>query len=144
MGLRRDISDEPVMMRWMGIEISRTNRGMVTGRRPLSELLAVEEPSAKTKGGDPHYFDPAVLHRIAEGLPEDLHRKLRLPIQFYYTPDVPDSCFLADEAAVEALRQLGELSAMRTMVKGRCWVARAIAFAIMQQYPTAVQVVMGA
>ena len=143
MSYRPRPDDERVMRRWMGMEMKRIRDSLVADRKLLAALLAEEEPSATTKGGDPYFFDRAVIATLGERLPSRLHYRLRLPVIFHFSPDVPDSYFLADEAAVEALRELGEIGELRRVHEGRLWVARAIAFAILRKYPTAFQVGMG-
>jgi len=137
------ISDESVLSRWMGIEIAKMNEGVVAQRKSLAALLAEKDPLSLTKKGDTFHFDPSVIATLGKALPEDLQRRLRLPILFYASPDVPDSCMCPDETALAAFQVLGEVSTLRTFEGGRFWVSRPIAYAIMKKYPTAVQIVMG-
>ena len=137
------ISDESVMNRWIGLEIARLNEGIVRERKSLSLLLEEEKPVAMTKKGELHVFDRDVIRNLGEVLPKDLHRRLRLPVQFFCSPSVPDSCSCPDAEALHALQLLGEVSTLRTMQCDRFWVSRPIVYAIMKKYPTAVQVVMG-
>jgi uncharacterized protein (UPF0216 family) len=137
------ITDESVLARWMGIEIAKMNEGVVTQRRSLDALLAEKDPVSITKKGDTCHFDPSVIATLGKALPEELQRQLRLPVMFYSSPDVPDSCRFPDETALAALQVLGEVSTLRTFEGGRFWVSRPIAYAIMKKYPTAVQIVMG-
>jgi uncharacterized protein (UPF0216 family) len=137
------ITDESVLVRWMGIEIAKMNEGVVTQRKSLTALLAEKNPLSVTKKGDTYHFDPSVIATLAKALPEDLQRRLRLPILFYASPDTPGSCRCPDETALAALQLLGEVSTLRTFDAGRFWVSRPIAYAIMKKYPTAVQIVMG-
>jgi hypothetical protein len=62
---------------------------------------------------------------------------------FFSNPSVPDSCYISDPHALQALQALGDLSGMRRMHQGKLWVGRAIAYSIMKKYPTAVQIAMG-
>ena len=137
------ITDESVLTRWMGMEIKKMNEGIVRDRKSLSVLLGEKIPSATTKKGEPYYFQKEVIALLGAKLPPELHVRLKLPILFFASPDVPDSCSCNDEAAFDALKLLGEISEMRTMQERRCWVSRVIAYAIMHKYPTAVQLVMG-
>jgi hypothetical protein len=138
------ITDESVLNRWMGLEIARMNEGLVTVRKPLSVLLREERPSAVSRNGEPYYFEKTVIVSLGRSLPEDLHRQLKLPVLFYSSPNVPDSCSCADAPALAAIQLLGEVSTLRTMQGDRFWVSRPIAYAIMKKYPTAVQIVMSA
>lgn len=56
---------------------------------------------------------------------------------------MPDSCTCTDQAAFDALKVLDEISELRTMQEGRCWVSLVIAYAIMHKYPIAVEMVLG-
>jgi len=138
------ITDESVLTRWMGIEVAKMNEGLVQQRERLSVLLVQKEPVAVTKKGDMYHFDPAVIRALGSALPEDLQRKIRLPVLFYMSPDTPGSCSCPDEAALAALQILGEVSTLRTFTGDRFWVSRPTVYAIMKKYPTAFQVVMGA
>jgi len=138
------ITDESVLTRWMGIEVAKMNEGLVQQRERLSVLLTEKEPVSVTKKGDTYHFDPAVIRALGSALPEDLQRKMRLPVLFYMSPDTPGSCSCPDEAALAALQILGEVSTLRTFTGDRFWVSRPIDYAIKKKYPTAFQVVMGA
>jgi uncharacterized protein (UPF0216 family) len=132
--------DDRVLQRWLRLEAGRMNDGIAAERRPLDRLLEAARPVTTTRGGDEYRYDPAVLAGIAEKLPAALRRRLRLPIIFFASFDVPDSCSLADRTAFEALQALGEVSTLREFGDGRAWIARAIVYALVAKYPTAVQV----
>ena len=137
------ITDESVLARWMGLEIAKMNEGVVSQRKSLAVLLTEKDPVSVTKKGEPFHFDPSVIASLGKALPEDLQRQLRLPVLFYSSPDVPDSCMCPDETALAVFQLLGEVSSLRTFEGGRFWVSRPIAYAIMKKYPTAVQIVRG-
>ena len=139
---RPRITEESVLTRWMGMEIARINDSVVAGRKPLAELLTGEDPKAGTKGGGEHHFSRKTLAALGERLDEETRKALKLPIIFFFDMDVRDSCYLADGIAVQALQALGDLGEGRRLMKGRLWVARAIAYAIAQKYPTAIQFAM--
>lgn len=134
--------DESALRRWMGLEMRRINEGVVTARVRLSDLLVMEKPVAVTKGNREHRFDREVIQKIRRALPEDLCRDLRLPIIFYSDMEVSDSCMLADSAAFSAFQEMGDLSRQRQMEGGRVWVGRALVFALLRKYPTAIQIMM--
>ena len=137
------ITDESVLTRWMSMEIGRINEGVVRDPKHLSRLLNEETPCATTKKGEPYFFDRNVIAALGERLPDELHARPRLPILFFISPDVPDSCWCADRAAFETFLILGEISRLRTMQEGKFWLSRAIVYAIMRKYPATVQLVMG-
>ena len=136
------ITDESVLSRWLGMEITAINRGVVKERKSLSVLLGETAPQSITKMGGPYVFRKGVLAKIAEKIPNNLHKNLMLPIFFYCSADVPDSCSCPDAVAFEVFRILGEISSMRTMEKGKFWVSRAIVYDIARKYPTVIQIVM--
>jgi len=137
------ITDESVLVRWMGLEIAKMNEGVVSQRKSLAVLLSEKDPISVTKKGETYHFDRSVIATLGKALPEDLQRQLRLPVLFYSSPDVPDSCMCPDETALAALQLLGEVSTLRTFEGDRFWVSRPIAYALMKKYPTTVQIVMG-
>jgi len=143
MANRPSAGDESTLLRWMRLEIGRINDGVVSERKRLSQLLREEYPSSVTKSGNRYDFDRDVLVRLEQALPETLQRRLRLPILFYFDSTVPDSFFLADEAAVQALQSLSEISPLRRMQGGRLWIGKPLVYAIMNRYPTAIQIMMG-
>ncbi len=140
--MRPDVSDESVMMRWMHLEISKINDGIVAERKTLARLLQEERPCSMTKGGKEHRYDRAVLSEMGNKIPGEIQEKLLLPILFFFDSSVSDSAFLADETALHALQLLGEFSDLRTMRDGRLWVGRAIVYSLIRKYPTLVQIAM--
>ncbi len=138
--MRPDVSDEPVMMRWMQLEISRINDGLVTERKTLSELIEDDAPVSRTKSGKEYRFDRIALREFSKNVPEELRKVLRVPVTFYFDSGVPDSAFLTDERALAAFQAQGDLSELRTMRDGRVWVGRAIVYAITRKYPSLVQI----
>lgn len=129
-------------MRWMRLEVSKINEGIVTERKSLAQLLLEEKPASKTKAGDEHFFNKEILIFLRDNLPKELHYKLKLPILFFYSINVPDNCYLNDPIALHALQILGDFSKMRRMQKGKIWVGRSIAYSIAKKYPTTVQIAM--
>jgi uncharacterized protein (UPF0216 family) len=127
----------------MSMEIKKMNEGIVQDRKYLSVLLGEEDPFATTKNGEKYHFEKDVIAAIGAKFPREIHARLKLPILFFLSPDVPDSCVCTDPAAFDALKLIGEISELRTMQEGRFWVSRPIAYAIMRKYPAAVQVIMG-
>ncbi len=136
------VGDDSVMMRWMQLEISRINEGIVSDRKTLAGLLLESRPASITKGGKEYLFDRATILELGQKVPCVLQKKLALPILFFFDSAVRDSAFLADETALYALQALGELSTLRAIRDGRIWIGRAIVYAIVRRYPTAAQIVM--
>lgn len=134
--------DESVLRRWMSLEMRKINEGIADTRVSLHALLEMERPMTVARNGRDFLFDRRVLQDIASRLPVALQKKLRLPVIFYYDVDVPNSCFLSDNIAFKALQEMGELSRERVMEGGKVFVGRAIVFALMRSYPTAIQIMM--
>jgi len=61
-------------------EMRLLNRHLASSKKDLPTLLGEERPSVELKDGSLHHFDPEELKMIAETLPEELHKRLRLPI----------------------------------------------------------------
>ena len=139
---RPRITEESVLTRWMGMEIARINDGVVAGRKTLTSLLAEEDPTAQTKAGGEYHFSRETLAALGERLNEETRKSLKLPVIFFFSMDVRDSCYLTDEIAVKAFQALGDLGEGRRLTNGRLWVARAITYAIARKYPTAIQFAM--
>ncbi|MGA2934618.1 MAG: DUF61 family protein [Methanomicrobiales archaeon] len=139
---RPRITEESVLTRWMGMEIARINDSVVAGHKTLAQLLAEENPKARTKGGGDHHFSRETLASLGKGLDEETWKALKLPVIFFFDMDVRDSCYLTDGIAVLALQVHGDLGEGRKLTNGRLWVARAIAYAIAKKYPTAIQFAM--
>ena len=139
---RPQLSDESVLKRWMALEMGKINDGVVARRRRLSELLSEDHPASVTRNGSEFAFDRGVIRTLGAELPPRLHPQLKLPVIFFFDSTVPDSCALTDEVALEAFQILGELSRFREFTGGKLWVGRAIVYAIMRKYPTAIQIMM--
>jgi uncharacterized protein (UPF0216 family) len=142
MAYRPYISDEPVLIRWMNLEISKINRGVITERRSLLNLSGMDRPVVVTKGGGEYLFNKETLGSLRAKLPDTIFRRLRLPVLCYFDSSVGDSCFITDHLAVEGLKQLGEISSMREMTGGRLWIGKPIIFNIMKKYPSFIQIVL--
>jgi len=127
----------------MALEMGRINDGVVAERKRLSDLIREEQPRSITRGGQEFALDKSTIYLLGERLPVSLHTLLKLPIIFYFDSTVQDSFLLTDEAALESLQRLGELSDMREITGGRLWVGRAIVYAIMRKYPGMIQIMVG-
>lgn len=139
---RASITDDSIINRWMRMEISKINNGIVTSRKTLSQLLKEDKPSSKTKDGKEYSFKKETINELGKKLPENIQERLKLPILFFFDMQVDDSCYLGDKTALEALKILGELGNKREFNKNRLWVGKAIAYSLKMKYPTAVQIVM--
>ncbi|QSZ66939.1 DUF61 family protein [Methanofollis aquaemaris] len=143
MSYRPNLGEESVLKKWVSLEVGRIKDGLVAEKKSLARLLTETSPSSVTKGGKEHAFDREVIRTLGDRLPEKVHGRLMIPITFYSTLDVTDSYYLRDETAFRALQALGELSEMRQMREGKLWVSNTIVYAIMQKYPTVIEIGMG-
>jgi uncharacterized protein (UPF0216 family) len=139
---RPGVTDESVMMRWMKLELGKINRDLVTHRISLAELYSLDKPAAVTKSGEQYPFKKDVLQVLRERLPPGMHRRLKLPVHCYFDSNVTGSCLINDPVAIEALKVLGEISALRIAEEGRLWIGKPIMYEIMKKYPSVFQVVM--
>lgn len=140
---RVSFTNESVLMKWMKLEIGRMNQGTVSERKVLYLLLKEKTPSTMIRAGTAYYFDTAALQRFGNHIPEQVQRKLAVPISFFFDIDVRNSYALNDTVAVEAFQWLGELSPLRELRNGRLWVAKPIVYALIRKYPSLVQIVVG-
>jgi uncharacterized protein (UPF0216 family) len=132
--------DDSVLHRWLRLELSRLNAGIVVERISLARLLREKRPHAKTRDGNVHTFDTEILAQIGSVLSADLQEKLLVPIIFQTDIQVPGSVVLTDPVALQALQELGELSPQRSMRDGKIWIARPIAYALSGKYLTVIQI----
>lgn len=128
------------MDRWIALEMGRLQKAFVGSPRFVHELLLEAEPAARTKGGEPHRFDPHVLRRLHDALGPLDQRRLRLPATFYVDKDLPADAYVTDPVVVGLLRALGEVPPTE-MREGRLWVGLSRARAIADRFPTAFQFV---
>lgn len=130
------------MDRWFALEMARVQQSIVRMPRHLVELLLDPEPRAETKGGEPYRFDPEALHRFGDGLPILTRHFLRVPVFFYADKEAPDSAYVADVHAADALRFHGLVPENRRMHEGKLWLGIALARDIANRYPTLFQFVL--
>lgn len=129
--------DEDTLKRWMNLEIYQTNQATVTQPRFLPELLAEDEPAAEKRDGSIHRFDPDVLDELAEALSPLARIELKLPITFYLSHKTSDDCYVADDAAIEALAQLGVTDTEPR--DGKLWLSTPLARRFAKDWPGVAQ-----
>jgi uncharacterized protein (UPF0216 family) len=128
--------------KWISLETRAMNKNIVARQQPLSQLMEMESPFAETRGGDEHRFDRSSLENLASNLPDEIIEKLKIPIFFYFSVKVSDSCYLTDENAFLALKATNDLNPMYRFREGKLWISKPIAFEIHNKYPTLVQFVV--
>ena len=138
---REGISEERALERWFALEMTRFHRAFVAQPRPVGDLVLEAEPTAPTKSGELHRYDPATLRRIHDVLGPLARRRVRLPATFFVDKDIPSDAHVADEAAIELLRALGEVPAGASAREGKLWMGLARAKLVAERYPGAFQFV---
>jgi uncharacterized protein (UPF0216 family) len=128
--------------KWINIEYRNMNKNLVARQIVLSELLQEDAPAVETRDGEEYKFDAKALKNLADKLPKEILAKLKVPIFFYFTVQVGDSCYLTDDTAFEALKITSDLNPMYRFREGKLWVSKPIAYEIQNKYPTLVQFVM--
>ena len=130
---------EGALEKWFALEMRRVRDAMVTQPRSLSDLMLEDAPSVRTRGGELHAFDKAMLQRFHDALSPLTRRKLRLPVTFYVDSELPGEAYVQDEAAATLLRTLGEVPAALEPRAGRLWLSHARARDISERWRGAFQ-----
>lgn len=131
--------DERVVERWMSLEIGKVHETLVRAPRPLLDCLLEERPTAATRAGE-HVFDVAALRRLAEALSPLTRARVKVPLVVFLDSDMHGECYVADAAAVRAVRELG---AAKAEPKGdKVWMSESLARDLALRFPTCVQFVM--
>lgn len=125
------------MDKWMEHELASANRGLVTRKRRLSDLLREKDPRCVTREGESYEFDRQALSRFAAAVPEG--EELLLPITLHFSSTIMDSCYISDEVAAETIRRLEGFGEAYPLLEGKMWLPNSLAYAILQKYPTIFQ-----
>ena len=131
--------DENALGRWFSLEMGKMLEGFVPLPRPLHQLLRDPRPSAPTRGGEPHLFDPQALHALAEGLSPLLRARTRLPLTLHIDSETPGDAYAADPAAIEILQTFHV--GLASEREGRLWLSLPLARDFARRFPTLVQFV---
>ena len=129
--------------RWVAFELGRLNAGLVVEKKSLARLLGEAAPVCRTREGDEHSFDRAVLERLAGVLTPGEADALRLPITLLISGDSDDSAILADALAAKALRALEKFDRAFPFRDGRMIVPHSLAVDIVRRLGGAVQLAFG-
>ncbi len=129
--------------RWIAFELGRLNAGLVVEKKSVARLLGEASPACRTREGDEHPFDRAVLERIAEVLAPGEADALRLPITLLVSGDSADSAVLADALAAKALRDLEKFDLAFPFRDGRMMLPHSLAVDIVRRLGGAVQLAFG-
>ena len=126
--------EERALERWFALEMGRFQSSFVPAARPLHELLLEAEPTARTRSGEVHRFEPSVLRQIHDALGPLDRRRLRLPITFYVDRELSNEAYMQDEPAIALLRGLGEIAPDAQPREGKLWMGRSRAMAISARF----------
>lgn len=129
--------------RWISLELGRINAGLVVERKRLAVLLADPRPACRTREGDEHAFDPAVLRRLAEALTREEAEDLRLPITVFVTGDLKDEAYVAEELAAKALRTTEGYGPAFPFREGRMYLPHSLAVDLVRHSGGTVQLAFG-
>lgn len=129
--------DEETLERWTNLEVREVNKSTVTKGRRLRELLSEDEPSAPTRDGEEHEFDPETLERLDEELSPLVRANLRLPITIYFDHQTETGAYIAHDEAIDAVDQLDVTETSPR--EGKLWLSRSQAIQIAREYPSAFQ-----
>jgi uncharacterized protein (UPF0216 family) len=132
--------DDDTLEQWINVEVAEANKAIVSDGVRLSELLAMDEPTATARDGSTHRFDPEALERLREELSPLTRAELELPITFYRDRQASGSCYVADATAQEALDQLGVATSEPR--EGKLWIGTALAKDFARDWPGLAQFVM--
>lgn len=123
----------------MALEMRGLGGGLVTRRKSLEALLREERPRCRTREGDDHPFEEAVLLRFAGVTSEEERALLRLPITLTFPAEMADQCRLDDSLAAEVLRRLENFGKAYPTRDGRTWLPASLGVELLRKHPTALQ-----
>ena len=136
------LRNEHSLERWLKIEFHNLNKNQVRQQITIAELLKMDKPKTITREGLDYIFDFETLFNFSQVLPTKYHSKLKLPIYFYKDLRIKDSCFITDDTAVRALKNINALDPMYRPIKDKLWLSRPLAHEIANKYPTLFQFVI--
>lgn len=123
---------------WIRWEFETLNAGLVIKPRSLRSLLEDASP-LRTRDGEPHAVTREVLERFATVCAPAERERLRLPITLHFSADVPDSAYVIDPLAAEALHRLEGWGAAYPFRDGKMWLPQSLAVDLLLRYGGALQ-----
>lgn len=129
--------EEGTLRRLLASQAHRMNGGVVADDVPLYKLVGQSDPTAQTREGSTHHFDPAEIQRFAERLSPLVRVRLQLPLRFVLDHRVDGSAFVTDPVLRDALLEHGEH--VGAFKGARAWLSLPRAQTIAQRYPSLVQ-----
>ncbi len=129
--------------RWISLELGRLNAGLVVERKSLAQLRREDRPTCRTREGEEHAFEPAVLERLAQVLGEREAEALRLPMTVFVTGDLADSAYVSEELAARALRAVESFGPAFPYRGGRMYLPHSLAVDLVRRSGGTIQLVFG-
>lgn len=129
--------------RWLSLELGRLNAGLVVERKSLARLRQEAHPACRTREGEEHAFEPGALERLARVLTDRDAEALRLPITVFVTGDLPDSAYVSEELAAQALRALEGFGGAFPFRNGRMYLPHSLAVDLMRRSGGTLQLAFG-
>lgn len=129
--------------RWISFELGRLNAGLVVEKKSLARLRNEVRPMCRTREGEEHAFDPAVLERFAAVLTTDEAEALRLPITLFVSGDLEDTVYVSEETAARALRQVERFGEAFPYREGRMYLPHSLAVDLVRRSGGTVQLAFG-
>ena len=123
---------------WMRWEFDKLNAGVVIHPKSLRSLLSRRE-ELRSREGDVHDIDPAVLERFARACTPSEQERLRLPVTLHFSGDVTDSAYVVDELGAEVLHRLEGWGDAYRFREGRMWLPQSLAVDLMSRYSGALR-----
>jgi uncharacterized protein (UPF0216 family) len=131
--------DSRVFKKWFEYEMTTVHKGLVTRKKSLQSLLEMDEPYCLTREEEMHVFDKDILVKLASSIPKGKHPQLKLPITLSFDLKVRNECYIADEIAAEAIRELEGYERVYQFRDGKMWLPYSIGMELIRKYKGAIQ-----
>lgn len=131
--------DSQVMKKWLEHEMYTVHKGMVTRKRNLESILNMEDPHCLTREGERHAFDVGILSDLAGAIPKEKHSTLKLPITLFFDLKVENQCYISDEVAADAIREIEGHGEVYPFRDGKMWLPYSIGMELIRKYRGAIQ-----
>lgn len=131
--------DSRVFKKWFEHEMTTVHKGLVTRKKSLQSLLEMDGPYCLTREEERHVFDKGILVKLAASIPREKHPQLKLPITLSFDLKVRNECYIADEIAAEAIRELEGYGRVYQFRDGKMWLPYSIGMELIRKYKGAIQ-----
>lgn len=107
-------------------------------KKPLKDLLEMDNPQTETRGGGVHEFDEDELKKVADFLDFSEYRFTKLPIYLYVDLDL-DCYYVKGEMDAKVIKKLGEMGNGYQLKNNKLYVPKSIGRKIRLDHPSLVQ-----